>query len=301
MTSYLTGALIELINPVVHAWSNVLDGYFSNKIFQKLSSLIFFGSFVNILFLPLVLFIGMPSKISIGLVLILIPIALIEVCFQYPYYWSLRSTDPSIVSSLFSLGKVFVPILAFFIVGERLSIFQYVGFGIIVVSSVFLTFNPKKFRLNKAFYLMLFVSFILCLQGVLYKYAFNAGMTWPTAIFWGTGFEFIIAGAFTFLIRSNRADFGSSIKKVHEAGSLIVFNQFLSWIGNVADPLAISLIPVSVSKSITSLQPLFVILYTTLFKKRKPHLFKDYPDDAGTTKKIALFLLVIVGTVLVVV
>ena len=31
----LTGILIAFISPALHSWSNILDGYFSNKIFIK--------------------------------------------------------------------------------------------------------------------------------------------------------------------------------------------------------------------------------------------------------------------------
>src|SRR5206468_147478 len=102
-------------------------------------------------------------------------IALIEVVYQFPYYWSFRKTDTSIVTSLFSFGKILVPFLAFFVVKERLSVHQYIAYFGITVCATLLAFDPKKFRLNRAAWLMLGVSAILSVQTVLYKYAFDQG------------------------------------------------------------------------------------------------------------------------------
>lgn len=301
MPQYFIGILSELVNPLAHAWSNILDSYFSNKIFQRLSTLILFTSFINILFLPIVLFTGMPQILSGKVLIIVLVIALIEVAYQYPYYWSFRSSDTSIVASLFSLGKVSVPLLAFLILKEKLAGVQYLGFGVIIISSALLTFDFKKFHLNRALYSMVSVSILLAFQAVLYKYIFNQGTTWPSVIVWATFFEFLIAIITIVSFSKNRNDFKSSAYKARELGPIFVFNQFLTWIGNSGDSYALSLIPVSVAKSISSLQPFFVLFYTVLFGKKLPHLFKEHLGSVGLKKKMIFFFMIIIGTVLVIV
>ena len=66
-----------------------------------------------------------------------------------------------VVNALFSLGKIAVPFFAFFLVHERISDIQYLGFFIIIFSSLALTLNIRRLHLNTSFFLMLFVSIIL--------------------------------------------------------------------------------------------------------------------------------------------
>ena len=93
---------------------------------------------------------GTPTLPSLTVIFI---VGAIDVFYQIPYYIALRKVDTLITVALFSLGKVSVPILAYFIVGEKLSIMQYVGFGIILLSSFLLNFNRKQLKLNIAFFL----------------------------------------------------------------------------------------------------------------------------------------------------
>lgn len=173
MSVYLLGILSAFSEPILHAWSNILDNYFANKIFRRLAPLIFLSSMVGVCMLPLVWFLDAPSLVSFKLGSILFVISVIEVLYLYPYYWSLRHADTSIVASLFSLGKIFVPVLAFFLVDERLTALQYSGFFILVIANILITFDFQKMRLNKAFALMFMVSFILSLQAVLLKYTYE--------------------------------------------------------------------------------------------------------------------------------
>jgi drug/metabolite transporter (DMT)-like permease len=105
-------------------------------------------------------------------------IAIIEIGYLFPYYWSLREIDTSVVASLFSLGKVFIPLFAFFVLSERLALIQYFGFFLIIGSSAALSFDRTKLKLNRSFFFMAIVSLVLMGEAILYKYSFAAGATW---------------------------------------------------------------------------------------------------------------------------
>ncbi len=139
--------------------------------------------------LPVIWFLDAPSFVSLKLGLLLFVISVIEVLYLYPYSWSLRHTDTSVVASLFSLGKIFVPVFAFILVNERLTALQYSGFFILVIANILITFDFRKMRLNKAFALMFMVSFVLSIQAVLLKYTYEQGVGWGSSIFWMTLFR----------------------------------------------------------------------------------------------------------------
>ena len=166
---------IALLSPLFHGFANILDNYLTNKIFKSVSSLVFLSAFFNFLFLPLIFLIEIPQLPTLEMLPFFILVGLIEVFYLYPYYKALQSEDTSVVSSLFELSKIFIPILAFLFLGEILSIKQYAGIFIIILSSLFLSINrhEKLFKFNKAFFLMAGCSLMLSAEAIIYKHIFN--------------------------------------------------------------------------------------------------------------------------------
>jgi drug/metabolite transporter (DMT)-like permease len=300
MPPYLTGILSAFGEPVFHAWGNTLDNYFSNKVFTRLTALIFISHVTELLFLPIVFLLDPPHALPVSLIPVILVIALIGILYQYPYYWSLRRADTSVVNALFALGEITVPILAFFLVGERIAPIQYAGFFIVIISSVLLTLDFRKLRFNAAFFLMLLVSVLLALQTVLFKYLYEHGTSWGTAMTWTTGVEFLFACIATALPRNARY-LSDSVRKVRAYGGLFLLSQFLAWAGEAAGAYAVFLLPATVVVGITDTQPLFVLIYALLFAKIKPELFKEELDLREVSKKALLFFSIIIGVVLIVV
>lgn len=300
MNPYITGILLAFVSPILHGWANIIDSDFSNKIFKRLACVIFFSELVGLVFLPIVIIISPPTFVhSITIFAILLACALIEVFYLFPYYWAFRDADTSIVTSLFSLDKLFVPILAYFMVGERLSTLQYLGLAIIVIASISLNLDFKKHKINHAFYLMLGVAIMLAIESVLFKYIFEHGVSWGTAFVWVSGLQFAVA-FILLLFPKNRADFKEARRKMNQIGYLFFLEELLSWGGEAASTAAISLIPVSVEQGISASQPVFVLVYALIFARKFPKFFKEFTDKHALIEKSVFFVLIILGTLLVI-
>ena len=297
MPSYLTGVLVAFIEPVAHAWSNVIDSNFSNHVFPKLSVLVFFGMVFNLVFLPFVIVVSHPHLLSFQLEGLIFCIALIEVLYLFPYYWSLRTTDTSIVASLFSLGEAAIPVLAFIFLHERLHAFQYVGFAIIIMSAIALTLDIKKLRFNRSFFLMLGASLILAVEAILYKYIYLQGASWGSVVVPGTLFQILIA--LPFALSAGKGALKDGFLKIRSVGKLYVINEFLGSAGNLSSSFAVFALPVSIAKAISGSQPAFVLAYAYLFGG-KNDFFKEGVSKREGVKKFFFFALTIVGTILVV-
>jgi drug/metabolite transporter (DMT)-like permease len=269
-------------------------------VFERLSNLIFFAGLVNLVFLPIVFFIDPPQLISSSSIKIIFLIALINVFYQFPYYWALQRTDTSIVTSLFSFGRILTPLLAFLIVGEHLRNQQYIGFFIVILATVLLTFDFRKLKLNNSFFLMLVVSVMLTFQAVLYKYVLTNGITWGTLVFWVAIFDFFIAVPLIFLPKNYR-ELKSSTLKFKESALLFTLNQLLTWAGEILGIYALLYIPVSVLEGISDTQSIFVLLFALFFASKNPDLFNEYVGSEQIMKKIILFLLIITGSTLLVI
>ncbi len=291
--------LIAFLNPVLHGFANVLDNYLTNKLFKSAWTLTFYSTIFNVLFLPIVLLIQIPGLPPVHLLPFFFAIALIEVFYLYPYYKALQSDDTSVVSSLFSLGRIFVPILAFMFVGEVLQFNQYLGFFIIIFASAALTLNNHgTLRLNKSFFYMMFCSVLLAVETVMYKYIFE-NVSWSTGFVW-TGVLSSIIVLFFLMVPKIRQNIMGQTSDLKQNLHLFMFQEFSSFAGSAALTLAISLVPVTLAAGIESSQPFFVLIYALLFGRSYSRLFKEGIDRRSVFKKTLLFLIMLLGIILIV-
>ncbi len=286
-----------LIASACYAFSNVIDNYFSNKIFRDIPSLVFYASLFNILFIPLVFLKEIPSFPTLTELPYFIILGFTGVAYLFPYYKALQHDDTSIVVSLFSLGKIFVPFLAFFLVNERLSIFQYLGFIIIIISSALLTWNnTKKLRLNASFYYMFIVAFLIAIEGVIYKHLFNSA-SWATGLVWSLVFTFIFSLPL-FLVPKNRHNIISQLHHFKRNFHYFLIEELATFGGTAFKTLAITTASITLVEGMMSFLPFFVLLYALLFSRLFPNSFKEKITVRDLIKKGLLFILMVVGVIL---
>ena len=285
--------LLAFLTPLLHALSCIVDAHFSNNIFKKVPSLVFYATISNIIIIPFLFFFGTPTIPSLEILAILFIIALIEVCYQIPYYHALRNIDTSIVVALFSLGKISVPVLAYFIVNEKLSLTQYFGFGIILLSTFWLNFDIKKLKINIAFFLMLVVSVLLSLSSVLSKYSLQS-VDFVTVLFWGSLFATSISLSLLFLPQY-RTDIVSSFPQYKKRIKLFLSNEILNQGGTLAGTIALVHLPVLAVKSIGSSQSIFTLLLGFVLYKIFGKSFKENLTRQEVIKKLISFTAIIIG------
>jgi len=94
----------------------------------------------------------------------------------YFVYHALRRMEVSFVAPMKNMSPVFLVILSFFILGERLRILQYAGIVVILIGSYLLDlenprkiFEPFKLLKNKRFVLLLVALVLLSICGILDK------------------------------------------------------------------------------------------------------------------------------------
>ena len=290
--------LIAFLTPILHALSCIVDAHFSNNIFKKVPSLVFYATISNIIIIPFLFLFGTPIIPPLEILAILFIISLIEVCYQIPYYHALRNIDTSIVVALFSLGKIAVPVLAYFIVNEKLTLIQYCGFGIILLSTFLLNFDIKKLKINIAFFLMLVVSLLLSLSSVLSKYSLQS-VDFVTVLFWGSLFATSISLSLLFLPQY-RTDIISSFPQYKKRIKLFLSNEILNQGGTLALTIALAHLPVLVVESIESSQSIFTLLLGFVFYKIFGNRFKENLTRQEVIKKLISFTAIIIGINMVV-
>lgn len=294
----MTWIILALLAPVCFSVANILDNYLSTKITKGTATLVFYSAVFNILFLPFLFFEGFPQLPSVGEWGVILIIAALEVLWLFPYFKAYEHDDTSIVASLFSLGKILVPIFAFFIVGEVLAPAQYIGFLIIILASVLLTAQDiRALKFNASLYLMLLSSAIVSLQAVLYKHTFFT-VDWVTGLFWSRVLSFVIVLAFL-LHRTTRREVREQLTGFKKLAIPLVLVELFSFAGMALLTYVLVTQPATVVESIASIQPIIVLLLAFLFAKKYPDLFNESVEKKDVWKKIVLFVVMGIGIAIV--
>ncbi len=287
--------LIALFSPFFYAASVVIESFLSLAVFKRPIVMLFFVSLTNALFTPLVLLFGTPSVPSWHAVSIYVIVACIDIAYLYPYYMALKKTDTSIISSLFALGNVFVPVLSFILVSEILNFHQYIGFAIIILASLIL--NKKahvKFCINKAFYLMVLSTFLLACRICLAKYALNLDHNVANILIYPNLLSGLIPWLFLLLSR-NRHDIKQKVRIYRRQFKFFVGIELLTFGAVATSIVALDKLSPTISTAIGALEPLFVLCIITLMQPYCKYHFKDH---GMSLKKIVCFLCIIIGVVM---
>ncbi len=293
----MLGIIIALISSLSYAVTNILDAHVAGKIFKRLPTIIFYGAVTNCLSIPFLFFFGWPTTIPATILPYFILTIVIEIAYMPLYYIALRRIDTSIVAAMFSMGKIVVPVLAYFLVDERLGLLQYIGFAIVIFFNVILNVNKgQKIKIDLSFWLMLFVSIIISAQGVLYKKIFEQ-MDWVSVAFYtAILFNFFIA---LFLLHTTtRRDIVGSFNTFIKNWKVFFLLEVADRAGFLTSLVAVSLLPVMVQKGISASQPIFVLALGYILYKIFGNRFKEDITPKQLIKKFVCFTFIIAGILL---
>lgn len=289
--------LLALIAPALFALINIIDDNLLRNVYRSAH----FGAIISGLFglLPLgALFfvdISVPTPFVAALGLLA---GFLTVMYYYFYFRGLEVEKPSVVISLFSLAPALIPFLAYFFLKEVLTLNQYLGFGIILFSSLAISATDiKKFKFSPAFLLVGFGAFIFAVVSVIGKYVYTEVDFWTGYMLFSMGMGL---GALFLVISTKKGrDFGKEFKKNFKKWILVfTLVELLGISAEFVGNLAISKGPVSIVKVVEGVQPIYVLLFAVLFFP----FFPKYLRDAAGKNKLRngfLMLLMIGGLYLI--
>lgn len=262
--------------------------------------MIFYISLMNAVFLPLTLFLGKPTLPEGSIWFCYIILALIDIIYLYPFYTAMKVIDTSIVAALFSLGQITIPIMTYFVLGEMLSLTQYIGFMIIIMASIALSIKGSKIpKLNRAFYYMVGASLLRAFYVVLEKYVLDLDGNWVNMVIYPNLISGFIPFSF-FLVGKWRTDIVKNFPPYMHKFKIFALNEFLCFLGLVCTVYGLSGLSPVVSASIGATQPIFLLSISFLLLNRFGFRLKEKITRKVMMKKLFCFVLIILGVVLVV-
>src|SRR6202162_3740494 len=147
--------------PVLWAISIHLDKYLVSRYFQQTSVavLLVFTALVGLLFLPPI-FLYWPAVIELswGSMALLAVSGLLYMTAIFFYLQALQSEEASVVAPFFQAAPLFGYVLAYFVLGERLSVLQMLGGGLILTGGALLSIGLGDRRAFKVRLVMLMLA-----------------------------------------------------------------------------------------------------------------------------------------------
>ncbi len=222
------------------------------------------------------------------------------------YFKALFSTgDAALIQIIWNTVGIFVPILAFLFLQEKLSVVQYLGIGVTFIGAMYISFNNKFQGGNTRKIIPIMAGAIIFLslsmiftRDVYSRTSFHSGI-----MFFSLGS--ILAGIFFYFLRIRKHGTGNliNIGKKYYIWFLLV--ESLTMLGIIASQRAINISPaVSFVAAIESIQPAFIIIVSAVFfsflslcsYKKKDIIKRIYNDQlVGIYAKIFAIIIMAVG------
>lgn len=290
--------------PVLWAISTHFDKYLLERYFKHsdVEVLLLFTALMGVLTLPFIVWYE-PTVFQIdpGSVALIVLSGILYMGATLFYLRALQFEEASVVSPFFQTIPLFGYVLAFFVLGERLSIVQIEGGALILVGtlivSVRLDQNAHVFKLRLAL-LMLACGLAASISGLIFK-VFAIKVEFWTTTFWMFVGEAIF-GAALLAVGSYRAQL-SALWRANAAALLTIngSNELINLGGGLGSRYALMFAPLAIVQAIGSTTTLFVFLFGVALSLLFPHLARETLSFRDLVQKGAAAVLVAVGVALV--
>jgi uncharacterized membrane protein len=291
--------------PVLWAISVHLDKYLVDRFFKDSNTavLLVFTALIGTLMLPFIWYFDPDvARLDIAKIAIIAVSGILYMGGMLFYLQALQSEEASVVAPFFQASPLFGYVLAYFVLGEKLTGLQMAGglliiAGATIVSVRFGGAERRKFRLRLAI-LMLTCGFVLALATLIFK-IFAVEVAFWTTTFWMFVGEATF-GAVLLMITSYRRQFIALVRNNTAALlSINASNELINLGGGLGSRYALLFAPLSLVQAIGSTTTLFVFLFGVLLSIFYPHLGREDLSARQLAQKAIAAALVAAGVALI--
>lgn len=217
------------------------------------------------------------------------------------YFHALSKDEASKITILFQMTPVITLILSYFFLGNQISTLQFLGFLLILVSTLGISVDKslKQLRFSNIFFLILLTDFLWAAAFVLFKFVTETN-SFTSLI----SYESLGMGVGGFILYNFFPAIKNAFEKTNKTvGSkifwFIALNEAIFLLSRLLTYFAISKGPVALVDVVGGTQVVFAIVYGFLLTKLAPKIFQENINKSGLFQKILMAALVLFGLVLV--
>lgn len=222
------------------------------------------------------------------------------VVMYHLYFNALDREEPSIVIALFSITPALLPFLAHIVVGESLTTTQLLGFVIVLLAGIVLSFTDvKKLKISSAFFYILGAAIITDMVLLGTKYVYDHTNFYTGFMYYSLGMG--LGGLYhLYYAHFSRQKLG--LKKLLRKNGIWVFAvlvvaEVINIAAEFVSNLAVSRGQVSIVKVLENIQPLYMLVFAVLLYPLFPKYFRE--GAKGRLRlKLGMMLIMLVGVYL---
>lgn len=287
--------LFVIIASALWGFCNIIDQILRKRYIKDSVVLsIYFGfSGLLLLLIPLFKEVAIPPLFDI---LILLVVGILGIFGAMLYVYSISVEEVSRVVPLWGISPIFVLLMAFLFLGERLTSSQLLAFFLILAGCFLISLRHIKglFKLSRAFFPMVLSGFIFAVTSILIKFIYSRMDFWTTLVWLGIGQ--VTASLLILLFKKHRTNFIKSLKSLKpQIAGVVVVNESIAVIARIFYNYALLLGPVSLVYVLSGTGGFFVLLYATLFSLFLPEMVKEEITKKVLLTKIIAIILIFAG------
>lgn len=288
--------LLSLLGRISFASCNILDSHFRHANFKSAYSQTFFFNLFLLILLPSYYLIWGVNSITAELLPWIVVGGFAHFIYVIPYLQALKIADASTVVSLFTLGRAFVPPLAWLAINETLTPPEIVGFFIVLAGSLWHAYEPGKANINaRLIVLMTLSGLMIAVYSICSKKIFD-GIGFASGVFYFFSVNFLCCLSLLAnpRLRPELVEAAKSFPKVAPGYSLVVL---FSLLGNIFIFGAISLTKVSYVTMTAQFQAPIALCLSLVIGKLGLLKHRESLTKEAVLQKLMGFLMMAVGMV----
>lgn len=278
------------------AVSNTIDKFILTKLVREpLLPLIILGILGLVAATSIYLVFGLSylSYLNIGIAIIAGVIYVVSIIL---YFKALKLEEVSRVVPLWYLAPLFILILAASFLNEAFTPLKYFGIVSLVMGAFLLSIKKFKINFSKAFWFMILSALCISINAILSKYLLNITDFW-------TIFSWTRIGSFMATVPIMYFYFNELKKTVKRNGNKVVYaisiSESLNLIATLSITIATSLGFVTLVDALSSLHPLFLLIFTVLLSVFYPKLLKEEITKSTLLLKFVAIIMIVIGAILI--
>lgn len=295
-TSWIT---IVLVGHLANALAFIIDKILLTKSIPNPIAYTFFISLLGLLvivFIPFGVTIPAANKILISLT----AGALFAVSLLF-FFEALRREETSrVIPFVGGTQPVVIFVLSGLFLAEKLSQLQIVALALLILGTITISVNLKKFLSFsiKGFMFAILASLFFAATFTLSKYIYN-DIGFINGFFWSRWGAALLALTFLLFPKTRQQIFASTDKTNKGTGLLFLAGQGLGALGAILLNFAISLASPTLVQAMQGIQYAFLFVLVIIFSQKFPQVLEEKLNPALFLQKILAIVLVIGGLAII--
>lgn len=290
----MTWFILALLAPLLYSIVNLIDDNLLRFIYKGAHLATVISGLLGATPLLLLFFVDLVD-IPVRLVIMMIAVGFLTCLYYFFYFRSLQAESPSVVIAMLGLVPATVPVLAYFLLGERLVFYQLLGLIMVILATAWLAVGGiKKFKISKALVPILTVVLLMDTTFLMSKYVYDKVDFFPAYMWFCVGLG--LGGVyFIFVMLFSRSVHDLSLFKrnIHHLLGLFILTEMFAVVAEFVSNKAISQGPVSLVVAIGGIQPVYLVLIALMLYPMSPKYFREAVEGSIYDKLIPMLVIII--------